>query len=53
LPIFRQNIQKYKEAKASQGDSPRMSEGIISCQIIDIDNLLHGKRDASTRQGRA
>jgi hypothetical protein len=24
-----------------------MSEGIISCQIIDIDNLLHGKRDAS------
>jgi len=40
LPIF-QKEYSYKEAKASEGDSPRMSENTISCH--------NGNGDASVK----
>jgi len=31
LPIVQKECLQYKEAKASEGDSPRMSENTVSC----------------------
>jgi hypothetical protein len=36
LPIVKQNINKNREAKASEGDRPRMSENTISVTCAKI-----------------